>query len=459
MSEFGAQIKIKYRLLWSALFILVAVPSFAFERETPVVLAVRNVGPAVVNISSEHIVQNRISPFGPSPLFDQFFQDFFERRPERRTSLGSGVIIDGKQGFILTNAHVIEKAASIKVVLQDERQFDVRIVGTDPDSDLAVLQIEPQAVLPSVQMGDSDDIMIGETIIAIGNPFGFSHTVTTGVVSAVGRSIKANDQVFHEFIQTDASINPGNSGGPLLNIKGELIGINTAIYAKAQGIGFAIPINKAKRIVSDLIQHGHVVPAWIGLSVQHLDARLQAYMGAGDLLGAVVSGIEEGSPAQKAGILQGDLILAFGRRKLSGVDDYNSAVRGISPGEKVRLSLWRKGAVQDVDIKSRQYPLERVPQLAWRRLGVEVKTIDASMRRHFRLSADRGVVFTNVRSGSPLATIGVKPGDALLQIDGKSIADESDFSAAMLNSLLKTSVLVLIQRADQLYHLNVRMAP
>jgi S1-C subfamily serine protease len=215
------------------------------DRESPVVKAVRKVSPAVVNISSSYEIRKRANPFsgfGLDPFFENFFKDFFDPRFEQRrqrTSLGSGVIIDGKRGFILTNAHVIERAASIKVVLQDEREFEAQIVGADPDSDLSVLKIDSNDALPAIEMGSSDDLMIGESVIAIGNPFGFSHTVTTGVISAINRSIRTDDKVFHDFIQIDASINPGNSGGPLLNIDGDLIGINTAIYAKAQGIGFA----------------------------------------------------------------------------------------------------------------------------------------------------------------------------------------------------------------------------
>ncbi|MBW2569370.1 MAG: trypsin-like peptidase domain-containing protein, partial [Deltaproteobacteria bacterium] len=237
----------------------------------------RKVSPAVVNINSEYEVRRRVNPFSGfsrDPFFDSFFKDFFDPGFEqryKRTSLGSGVIIDGKRGLILTNAHVLAKSATITVILNDERKFDARIIGADPDSDLAVLRISSKNPLPAVEMGDSNDLMIGETIIAIGNPFGFSNTVTTGVISAINRSIRADDAVYHDFIQLDASINPGNSGGALLNINGELIGINTAIYAKAQGIGFAIPINKAKRIVSDLIQYGKVVQIWLGLTVQDLD--------------------------------------------------------------------------------------------------------------------------------------------------------------------------------------------
>jgi len=217
-------------------------------RENNVVKAVRKASPAVVNISSQYEIRKNSNPFsgyGMDPMLDKFFRDFFapelERR-EKRTSLGSGVIIDGTRGLVLTNTHVVEKATTIRVALNDQREFEATIIGMDPDSDLAVLKIQSDQVLPAIQMGHSDDLMIGESVVAIGNPFGFSHTVTTGVVSSVNRSIKTADRVFHKFIQTDASINPGNSGGPLLNINGELIGINTAIYAQAQGIGFAIPI-------------------------------------------------------------------------------------------------------------------------------------------------------------------------------------------------------------------------
>ncbi|MBA3019410.1 MAG: trypsin-like peptidase domain-containing protein [Proteobacteria bacterium] len=245
------------------LYIIIVIPVFfapfksygyEYKRENAVVMAVRKVSPAVVNISSEFEVRKRSNPFsglGVDPFFDSFFKDFFDpglERQQKRTSLGSGVIIDGKRGFILTNSHVITKTGTITVTLKDEREFTANIVGADPDSDLAVLQITSKTPLPAIEMGSSEDIMIGETVIAIGNPFGFSNTVTTGVISAINRGISAEDRVFHDFIQIDASINPGNSGGPLLNINGELIGINTAIYAKAQGIGFAIPINKAKKL-------------------------------------------------------------------------------------------------------------------------------------------------------------------------------------------------------------------
>jgi serine protease Do len=292
-------------------------------RENSVVKALRKVSPAVVNISSQYKIRKNSNPFsgyGIDPLLENFFRDFFSPELERReqqTSLGSGVIIDGQRGLVLTNSHVVEKATTINVALNDKREFEATIVGMDPDSDLAVLKIKSDQTLPAMQMGNSEDIMVGESVIAIGNPFGFSHTVTTGVVSAVNRSIKTDERVFHEFIQTDASINPGNSGGPLLNINGELIGINTAIYAQAQGIGFAIPINRAKRIISDLINYGEVVQTWIGMTVQPLDSDLVAYLNIKDKAGVLVTTVEPQSPAAAAGLNGGDVILSIDGHRIT----------------------------------------------------------------------------------------------------------------------------------------------
>ena len=286
MTNIAKQIKYKQAiaLFLSGLAVLMVLfPAVGqgqpYPRRNAIVDAVQKVSPAVVNISLEYEIRKRISPFSEfsNPLFDEFFKDFFDPgfgRQYKRTSLGSGVIIDGQRGYILTNAHVVEKTGTVNITLNDEREYEAEIVGVDPDSDLAVLHIKANDPLPSIAMGDSRDLLIGETVIAIGNPFGFSNTVTTGVISAANRSFRTKDRVFHDFIQTDASINPGNSGGPLLNINGELIGINTAIYAGAQGIGFAIPINKARRIIEDLIAHGEVIDAWIGLWVQDLDSSL-----------------------------------------------------------------------------------------------------------------------------------------------------------------------------------------
>ncbi|MBT8371139.1 MAG: trypsin-like peptidase domain-containing protein, partial [Deltaproteobacteria bacterium] len=367
-------------LIMYTLMLMFAPASFGHEssRETAVVKAVRNISPAVVNISSAYEIRKRTSPFsgfGFNPFFEEFFKDFFDPRFDRRqrhTSLGSGVIIDGKKGLILTNAHVIQKAGTIKIVLQDEREFEARIVGADPDSDLAVLRIDSEQRLPSIKMGNSDDLMIGETVIAIGNPFGFSHTVTTGVISALNRSIRSEDREYHDFIQIDASINPGNSGGPLLNINGDLIGINTAIYAKAQGIGFAIPIKKARKIISDLIQHGEVIHAWVGITVQNIDENVARYLKIPGQKGVMVTSVEPHSPAKEAGLQEGDIITSMGKKRIDSIDDYESVTKSLAAGDTLQAKLWRNGDKQIKAIKTKVFPLEQAENLAFRLLGIKV---------------------------------------------------------------------------------------
>jgi Do/DeqQ family serine protease len=450
--------------LVGTLLLVGAPPGHALDqrRETPVVRAVREVSPAVVNISSAFESRNRRSPFsgfGFDSFFEEFFKDFMDPRFEsrrRHTSLGSGVIIDGKRGLILTNSHVIRKASSINVVLQDEREFEARIVGADPDSDLAVLKIESAEGLPAVEMGSSDDLMIGETVIAIGNPFGFSHTVTTGVISAVNRSIRSDERIYREFIQIDASINPGNSGGPLLNINGELIGINTAIYAKAQGIGFAIPINKARRIVADLIQYGEVKQAWIGLVVQDLDERLAQYLNYPGSKGVMVESVESGSPSRKAGFKEGDVIIAIDDRKIKSRDDYLSATRSLAAGQKVGFDLWREGKSKRISIKTQLFPLELADSLGQRLLGLTVTDLTSENRSAYGILARSGVMISTLEPKSQLARIGARPGDIIRQVDDITIENKADFDKTIVKYRLKPSLVLLVQRGEQGYYITVQ---
>ncbi len=438
-------------------------PGSTYDRRTAVVEVVHRVAPAVVNISSEYQVRSRSNPFsdfGMDPLFDSFFKDFFDpglERHAKRTSLGSGIIIDGKRGFILTNAHVITKAESISVVLQDEREYTAQIVGADPDSDLAVLKIETQEDLPAVEMGRSGDLMIGETVIAIGNPFGFSHTVTTGVISALNRSIRTENAVFHDFIQTDASINPGNSGGPLLNINGELIGINTAIYAKAQGIGFAIPINKATRIVTDLIQYGEVVISWTGLLLQDLDENLARYLNVPDNKGVMVTAVELSSPAMKTGIRKEDIILALDNEPLRSVEDYYQIMRSFPVGSTIKINLLRKNKHLSLQLKTEIFPEEKALELAKRLLGITAEDLSVKNRRLYRISVKKGVVISEILPQSYLASIGVAPGDVLRQIDEMPLESMADFKKAIIKSRLKKSVVILVQRGGQGYYISVKL--
>jgi serine protease Do len=432
-------------------------------RESAVVIAVKKVSPVVVNISSEFEVRKRVNPFsglGMDPSFENFFNDFFDpgfERRYKRTSLGSGVIIDGKRGFILTNKHVILKSKTITVTLKDGREFTAQIVGADSDSDLAVLRISSPTALPDITIGDSSNLMIGETVIAIGNPFGFSNTVTTGVISATNRSIRTDEMVYHDFIQTDASINPGNSGGPLLNINGELVGINTAIYAKAQGIGFAIPINTAKRIVSDLIRYGEVIPAWIGITIQDIDEDLARYLKASAINGVLVKKAETVGPARKAGIREGDIILSINTSDIASEADFHRAMTALSAGEKIDITVWREGKTKTVSVKTSTFPKELALDLAYDLLGVSVENLSTKNRHIYKALAKQGVLISDVNRQSFLAHIGARPGDVIRQIDDIPIKNIKDFEQAIIKYRQKNSLVIVLQRGDQLYNITVKL--
>ncbi len=433
------------------------------DRESAVVRAVRKVSPVVVNISTEFEIRKRTNPFsgfGFDSYFDSFFRDFldpgFEHR-YKRTSLGSGVIIDGKRGFILTNEHVIKKTGTINVVLKDGREFSAQIVGADPDSDLAVLRIASKSPLPDIEMGDSDGIMIGETVFAIGNPFGFSNTVTTGVISATNRSFRVNETVYHDFIQTDASINPGNSGGPLLNINGELIGVNTAIYAKAQGIGFAIPINKAKKIVSDLIKYGEVVHAWIGITVQKIDERLSQYLNLSDKIGVLVKKVENNSPAYKTGISNGDIILSIGTTTIYSEKGYQTIMRDFSEGETIVINVLRNGNKKRFAVKATVFPKELAMDLAYKLFGIAVENLSIKNRYRYKTDAREGVVISDLHPQSYLARIGASQGDIIRQMNDITINNIKDFEKGVIKYRQKSSVVILLQRGNQLYNITVKL--
>jgi len=434
-----------------------------YDRETPVVRAVRLASPVVVNISSEHEIRKRANPFsgfGMDTFFDSFFKDFFDPRFEqrhKRSSLGSGVIIDGKRGFILTNAHVIEKTGKITVGLKDEREFKATIVGIDPDSDLAVLRISSNIPLPAIDMGNSEDLMIGETVIAIGNPFGFSNTVTTGVISALNRSIRTDVRVFQDFIQTDASINPGNSGGPLLNIAGELIGINTAIYAKAQGIGFAIPINKAKRIVSDLIRYGEVIQAWIGITVQNIDPGLARYLNLSKAKGVLVTGVVLIGPAHKAGIREGDILLSVGKRRIKSNDEYLLTMKSFAAGDKIKMHMLRRNEEKTLLVAATVFPLALAKDLAYSLLGIKVENWQEDGFPFLKKQLKKGVAIKNLHSRSYLFRIGVRSGDIIRQINETTTGNTTEFEKAIVKYRNKKSLVLLLQREDQLYHITVKL--
>ena len=427
------------------------------NRRTPIVKAVERVGASVVNINTEEVAPAVRNPFRDSrnPFFDHFFKEFFPSRDNNRRSLGSGVIIH-PEGYILTNEHVVSKATIIKVTLIDKREFDARLVGADIKSDLAVIKIETNENLPHISLGRSDDLMIGETVIAIGNPFGLQHTVTTGIISALHRSIKGGgNRVYRGFIQLDASINPGNSGGPLLNIEGSLIGINTAIFKQAEGIGFAIPINKAKRIINDLIRYGKVRRGWLGVSVQSITKEMLSFFNIERVRGVVVTHIMERSPGARAGLKRGDVILSLENIEVNDKTDYSERVSTYPLGNTINMGILRGGKVESVSLKVSLLPASRVADYVKIWLGFTVNKIQQSLVRRYRLVTSQGVVVTSVTPNSVSDKIGVQSGDIIRQVNQVKIENEKDFRAAMVEVAGRDSVLILVQRGQNGYYVTL----
>ena len=416
------------------------------SRVTPVVRVVRDIAPAVVNISAQG--RSKVSPFrSGDPNIDRFFEEFFGPMQRERSSLGSGVIIDGAKGLIVTNSHVVSRASKIMVQLDDKRRYAAKVVGADPEGDLALLSIQTKGPLPQVRLGNSDQLMIGESVIAIGNPFGLSHTVTTGVVSALHRRVQAaRNQWLDDLIQTDASINPGNSGGPLLNADGEVIGINTAIYAKAQGIGFAIPVNRLKRIVSDLARHGEVIPAWLGLKLQDLTPRLAAHFGLEQLKGVLVREVTPQSPAAQAGFKRGELITDMLERPLEDTSDYLARLRGVGVGQVVSIKVLAGNRSSTRRVVAKAFPLERAMDEAWRRLGFRVREMQRNDAVRHRARLGSAVVISKLRPDSTALEIGLRAGDLVRQLGEKPTPNVAVFKRQMAKHRLLNRITILVQR-------------
>ncbi len=435
-------------MVLSAASVLAAAPETDPARRSLIVEAVEKLSPAVVNISAEQTVVAQ-SPFGApnDPFFDEFFRDFVDPRPRQstRTSLGSGFIVD-TDGTILTNSHVILRGAKVRVTLVDGREFPAKLVGADADSDLAVLRIQTGERLPTAPLGTSSDLMIGETAIAIGNPFGLAHTVTTGVVSAVGRSLRGEDRTYTDFVQTDASINPGNSGGPLSNIHGEVIGINAAIYGKAQGIGFAIPIDRAKRVLRELVSYGEVKRTWIGVLTQDLTPQLAQHFGVKK--GVIVASVEPRSPAAAAKIVRGDVILKIDGRDVGSPEEFEARVADHQAGEDLRLTVSgdEDGVVRDVTVKVTPFPTADADQLLWSMIG-------------FGAEADQnGLVVAKVRPGSPVARIVLRRGDRVLGLAGSAVTSIADLRRKMIEQRGAQSVVLTVGRGPYEYNVQVPLA-
>jgi len=415
-------------------------------RRTPVVIAVESASPATVNITSTQVVVDQANPFlRGDPIFDEFFSRFMNPRPSTAQSLGTGVIID-KDGFVVTNEHVLAGATQIRVGLSDGRQFDAELVGGDPASDLAVVRIKSKDPLPTPKLGDSDDVMIGEGVIAIGNPFGLNSTVTTGVLSAQNRSIRGDGREYHGFLQTDASINPGNSGGPLLNMDGEVIGINTAILGNAQGIGFAIPINRARRIVSDLIRHGEVQATWLGIWLQELTPALRDAMGSQQATGVLVSNVFPGTPAAAAGIQRGDIVTSLDGSPVESRRDFYEIARSITVGDRAKLALDRSGKKLTVEVEAERFPEARADELAQVLLGLDLADRTPALLKQYGLQADHGLVVRHVVPHSAAEDRGLRPGDLVLQLGQDRVDDRVALRKAIPKILGQDGVVVVVQR-------------
>ena len=443
------------------------------DYKNPYVPIVKRSSPAVVNIDVETMVteQPMGNPFQGNPFFEDFFgEEFFggsqrQAQPRKvpRKGKGSGFIVS-KEGYILTNNHVVDEADKITVTLLDGRTFTAKKVGQDPTFDLAVIQIKAPD-LPFLPLGDSSKTEVGEQVVAIGNPHGFENTVTAGIVSAKNRTLQAGDVNFQGFLQTDAAINPGNSGGPLIDLNGNVIGINTAIVPYAQGIGFAIPVNMAKQIMEDLIKHGEVRRGWIGVTVQPLTASLvQAYkIPVKD--GAIVADIQNGSPAEKAGLKRGDVIVKVGDSVIKNSEDVVFAVRNHLAGEKVPLDIYRDGKKMTVTVQlgdmaelkgakrgTQQRGTTQPSIKESTKMGVTVAPNNAETSKRFGLSEKNGVIVMNVTQQAA-RTLGLKPGDVILEINRQTINSIEDWDRIM--SAKNKALGFLVSRQGQTLFISI----
>ena len=445
------------------------VKNVVFDKGLPSLSGlVKSVRPSVVNISTTSVIKGPNMHdrfFGQQNPFRDFFgEDFFEKffgdspkKEFKQRSLGSGCIID-REGYIITNNHVIEKAQTIKVKLIDGKEYDATVVGRDPKTDLALIKIDAKNTLPSAAFGDSDSLEIGDWVVAIGNPFGLETTVTAGIVSAKGRVIGAGP--YDDFIQTDASINPGNSGGPLFNLKGEVVGINTAIVSGGQGIGFAIPINMAKELLPQLKSKGKVTRGWLGVVIQKVTPEIAKTFGLKETEGALVSDVTEDGPAEKAGIKRGDVIVSFNGKAIKEVDTLPKLVGATEIGKKAKVGIIRdrKSLEMEVvigELKDEKLQASKKPEVE-KDFGLVVQNITPEIAKHLNLKDKRGVIVTDVQPGSPAQEGDIRSGDIIKEISRKPIKNIEDFKEAVKKVNIKEGAVLLIQRENVTFYTVLR---
>jgi len=419
------------RILAPVLFVLVIVPGHAAlpaavdgEELPSLAPMLEGVQPAIVNISTTTVIQDQEHPLMQDPFFRRFFNIPQQQRPT--SSLGSGVIVDAENGYVITNHHVIDKADEITVTTKDGRELSAELVGSDPASDVAVIQVESQN-LTDISLGVSADLRVGDFVVAIGSPFGLSQTVTSGIVSALGRS-GLGIEGYEDFIQTDASINPGNSGGALVNLRGELIGINTAIFSRgggSVGVGFSIPVDMVRSLMEQLLEHGEVKRGLLGVRMQDLTPSLADAFGIPGKRGAVVSEVIPGSAAEDIGILEGDVIVEFNGRTVNSGADLRNAVGLVRPGTNTGVKFYREGELKQaqVAIKGFDEVASADTDVIKRLKGAQFKTVSPEGE----ISA--GVEVLDIKPGSPAAGSGLEVGDIIVSINREEVADLDDMKA------------------------------
>ena len=429
----------------------------------------------VVNINTTKTLKRRLQqmprgPRGQMPFGgeEDFFNHFFGQMPDRdlkQQSLGSGFIVD-KEGYILTNNHVVDDADDIRVTLLDGRSYDAEVKGRDPKTDIALIKIKPENGLPVASLGDSDALLVGEWVIAIGNPFGFGHTVTAGIVSAKDRTIGAGP--YDAFIQTDASINPGNSGGPLLNARGEVVGINSAIISSGQGIGFAIPINMARNIMEQLRDKGSVTRGWLGVQIQALTPELRESLKFSAAGGALVAGVIKNDPAEKAGLKAGDVVVEFDGRPVRSDRDLVSIVGGTPVGRKVAIKVVRDGQNRTIEVKVAKRSDDKdevaaegdeepsLKETGKARIGVQVQDVTKELAERLGLDDIAGALVTDVGDGTPAERAGIERGDVILEVNRQPVENAAAFAKAVRAAEPGRSLLLLVRSGRGTRYVAVR---
>jgi len=416
----------------------------------------KKLGPAVVNISTTQVrrtAEPAPAPFGDGDPFGQFWERFFggpfPRGPQRQSGLGSGFVID-RDGTILTNYHVVDGAQKIVVKLSDGRSFGAKVLGKDQKTDIAIIKIDTGQDLPAATLGDSDRLEVGEWVMAIGNPFGLDHTVTSGIVSAKGRHIGAGP--YEDFIQTDASINPGNSGGPLINLRGEVVGINTAIFSQSGGnigIGFAIPTNLVKELLPNLKDNGKVVRGYLGVTIQKITPEIAESLGMKQSSGALVADVAKAGPAERAGIKTGDVIVEFNGKEIKDSGELPLLAARTAPGKQAQLKILRNGKELTLPLTVGEFNEREVVAAAENGgLGLAVQPVTASMAAELGLERAEGLVITSIKPGSPADEAGLQRGDVITEINRRPVRNLSDYNRAAEKTEIGKSLLFLVRRGE-----------